>query len=71
MLPSVRMKGTSHVATSYDKAAAATHAHAAAAAAATAEVAEPYLAVPTEAGRYAFPGAGVGGNSVARHFKIL
>ena len=60
-----------------DKAAAATHADAAAAAAttatatATADVAVPYLAVPAEAGRYAFPGVGGGGGSVARHFEIL
>jgi len=51
-----------------DKAAAATHADAAAA---TADVAVPYLAVPAEAGRYAFPGVGVGGGSVARHFENL
>ena len=56
-----------------DKAAAATHADidAAAAAAATTDVAVPYLAIPTEAGRYAFPDVGVGGGSVARHFEIL
>ena len=52
-----------------DKTAAATHADAATAAAA--DVAVPYLAVPAEAGRYAFPGVDVGGGSVARHFEIL
>ena len=51
-----------------DKAAAATHADEAAA---TTDVAVPYLAVPAEAGRYAFPGVGVSGGSVARHFEIL
>ena len=51
-----------------DKAAVATHADAAAAAA---DVTVPYLAVPAEAERYAFPGGGVGGGSVARHFEIL
>ena len=55
-----------------DKAAAATHADtAAAAAAATTDVAVPYLVVPAEVGRYAFPEGGVGGGSVARHFEIL
>jgi len=47
-----------------DKAAAATHADAAAAAAAATDMAVPYLAVPAEAGRYAFPGVGVSGGSV-------
>ena len=66
------MKGTSHAATSYDKADAPTHADAAAAAAATtADVVVPYLAVPADVGRYTFHGVGVGGGSVARHFEIL
>ena len=43
-----------------DEAAAATHADAAAAAA---DVAVPCLAVPAEAGRYAFPDVGVGGTA--------
>ena len=51
-----------------DKAAAATHADAAAAATTTADVAVPYLAVPAEAGRYAFLGVS---DTMARHFKIL
>ena len=51
-----------------DEAAAATHADAAAAAA---DVAVPCVAVPGEAGRYAFPGVRVGGGSgLARHFVI-
>ena len=45
-----------------DKAAAATHTDAVVVAAA--DVAVPYLAVPAEAGRYAFPGVGVSGGSV-------
>ena len=52
-----------------DKAAAATHADAAAAA--TADVAVPYLAVLAEAGRYAFPGVGVGGGSVESSSLVL
>ena len=51
-----------------DKAAAATHADAAAAAAAATDMAVPYLAVPAEAGRYAFLGVS---DTMARHFKIL
>ena len=59
------MKGTSHAATSYVKAAAVTHADAAApAAVAIADVAVPYLVVSADVGRYAFPGVGVSGGSV-------
>ena len=36
-----------------------------------ANVVLPYLVVPVEAGRYAFPSVDVGGGSVARHFEIL
>ena len=51
-----------------DEATAATHVDAAAAAT---DVAVPCLGVPAKAGRYAFLGVGVGGDSVARNFENL
>ena len=51
-----------------DESSAATHVDAAATAT---DVAVPCLGVPAKAGRYAFLGVGVGGDSVARNFENL
>ena len=51
-----------------DEATAATHVDAAAAAT---DVVVPCFGVPAKAGRYAFLGVGVGGDSVLQNFEIL